>query len=446
MKYSLKAAVLATAVVLSLPLKSVLAQGSERRALPLAEAVQLALATSKDLKASMAAQGVARAKVAQAKNGILPTVAINSTFTRLSDNITPFRVRLPEREITLNPQILNQSYNNFQVRQVLWAGGKVRNGIAAAGRAEAAARAETDQYRLAAADNVTTIWYTLYTLNASEGLIEQNIQLLRARRRDLTNLERQGLVLKVDGLKLDLAVSQLESSLVDLRSSRAINSFDLALATGLPPTTEFIIDAELPARPPLPPLGELLTEAGAGRSELKALGLRREAAVLDQKIVRAGVMPTLAFGGNVDYNRPNQRVFPSEAAFKGTSSVFASLNFDIGGLYTNRAQVAESRYRLEQLNANIEQAQEGVQRDVNANYQAYVQATDKIRVAEQALGPATENFRVEQNRLKANVTTPTDFLAANTQLLQAQLDLRTAQANAALAYSKLLKSTGRQAQ
>ncbi len=43
---------------------------------------------------------------------------------RLSDNVTPLRVILPDRKaVTLNPQILNQSYNNFQVRQLLWAGG-----------------------------------------------------------------------------------------------------------------------------------------------------------------------------------------------------------------------------------------------------------------------------------------------------------------------------------
>ena len=424
-----------------------LAQGDGPRALPLSEAIQLALANSQELKRSLAAQGVVRAQVAQAKNGLLPAVGVSATYLRLSDNITPFRVTFPDGgAVTLNPQILNQSYNNFQVRQLLWAGGRVRNGIAAAGRTEAAARAETDQYRLAAADAVTTIWYTLYTLNASQGLLEQNIRLLRDRRKDLTNLERQGLVLKVDGLKLDLAVSQLESSLVDLRSSRAINSFNLALATGLPPTTEFVIDAELPAQPPLPPLSALLAEAGANRPELKALGLRREAAVFNQKVVRAGALPTLSFGGDVDYNRPNQRVFPNQAAFKATSSVSANLSFNLTGVYTNRAQVAQSRYGLEQLNAGLEQARQGVLAEINANYQGYQQATEKIRVAEQAIGQATENFRVEQNRLKANVTTPTDFLAANTQLLQAQLDLRTAQANSALAYAKLLTSTGRQGQ
>ena len=91
-----------------------LAQGDGGRPLPLTEAVQLALANSNDLKRSIAGQGVARAQVAQAENGLLPTVGVCATFLRLSDNITPFRVTFPEGgAVTLNPQILNQNYNNF---------------------------------------------------------------------------------------------------------------------------------------------------------------------------------------------------------------------------------------------------------------------------------------------------------------------------------------------
>ncbi len=418
---------------------------SAPRPLPLAEAVILAVQQSNALKRNLASQNVAQARVAQAKNVLLPSVAVTSNFFRISDNITPFVVPFPGAgQVTLNPQILNQSFNNFQVRQLLWAGGRVCKGIAVAEREAQATAAEADQYRLAAADNVTTIWYTLYTLNASERIIRENINVLQDRRRDLTNLENQGVVLKVDGLKIDLTISQLASSLADLRAGQATNNFNLAIATGLPPTTEFAIDpAELPGTATLGALDGYLQEALQKRPELQALGLRREEAVLNQRIARAGSLPSLSFGGNVDYNRPNQRVFPNEAAFKATSSVFASFSFDIGGLYTNRARVAESRFRVDEQSATIADTRDRILSEVNANYRTYEQQTERIRLQETALAQATENFRVEQNRLKANVSTPTDFLDANTQLLQAQLNLRSAQANAELARWKLLKSTGR---
>jgi len=415
------------------------------RALALAEAVQLALATSKDLKRNEAAQRQAAARVQQAKDGVVPGVQLSSTFLRLSDNVTPFSVALPGNgEVVLNPQILNQSYKNLQVRQLLWAGGKVRLGIEAARREQEATQAEADQYRLLAADNVTTIWYDLYTLNASEKIIRENIKLLQDRRRELSSLERQGVVLKIDGLKIELAISRLESALADIRSGQAINGFNLALATGLPTTTTFApSEAALPAAQALPPLADYQREALAGRAELKALTLRREAALVGQRIVRANTLPVLSFGGTVDYNRPNLRVFPAEAEFKATSSVFANLTWDVGSLYANRAKTAETRFGLEQLSTGLEQLSEGIRIEVNASYRTYEQALEKIRVAENAIMLAQENFRVEQNRFKASTITPADFLDANTQLIRARLDLTTAQATAELARWKLLKSTGR---
>ncbi|WP_035563433.1 TolC family protein [Hymenobacter sp. IS2118] len=421
------------------------ATAANSRSIGLAEAVQLALAASKDLKRNEAAQRQAAARVQQARDGVVPGVQLSSTFLRLSDNVTPFSVGLPGRgDVVLNPQILNQSYNSLQVRQLLWAGGKVRLGIEAARREQEATQAEADQYRLLAADNVTTIWYDLYTLNASEKIIRENSALLQDRRRELTNLERQGVVLKIDGLKIELAIARLESALADIRSGQAINSFNLALATGLPTSTTFApTETALPAAQPLPPLADYQQQALASRAELKAMTLRREAALVGQRIVRGNTLPVLSFGGTVDYNRPNLRVFPAEAQFKATSSVFANLTWDVGSLYANRARVAETRFGLEQLGIGLEQLSEGIQIEVNASYRAYEQALEKIRVAENAITLAEENFRVEQNRFKASTITPADFLDANTQLVQARLDLTTAQANAELARWKLLKSTGR---
>ena len=415
------------------------------RPLALAEAVQLALTASKDIKRNEAAQRQAAARVQQAKDGLVPGVQLSSTFLRLSDNVTPFSVVLPGAgEVVLNPQVLNQSYNSLQVRQLLWAGGKVRLGIEAARREQEATQAEADQYRLLAADNVTTLWYDLYTLNASERILRENIKLLQDRRRELASLEKQGVVLKIDGLKIELAISRLESNLADIRAGQAINSFNLALATGLPTTTTFALsEAALASAQALPPLADYQQQALANRAELKALTLRREAALVGQRIVRGNTLPTLSFGGTVDYNRPNLRVFPAQAEFKATSSVFANLTWDVGSLYANRAKAADTRAGLEQLSTGLEQLREGIQIEVNAGYQAYQQALGKIRVAENAIAQAQENFRVEQNRFKASTITPADFLDANTQLIQARLDLTTAQANAELARWKLLKSTGR---
>jgi outer membrane protein len=208
-----------------------LAQTVPRRSLTLADAVTTAIDQSKALKSNMAAQNVAAAKLQQARNGYAPSIMVNASYIRISDNIRPFGVNLPGAgDVVLNPQILDQSYNNLQVRQLLWGGGKVRNGILAGEREVRATQAEAAQYRLEAADNVTGIWYNLYLFSASQEIIRRNIQLLQERRRDLANLEKQGLVLKNDVLKIDLAITNLEANLIDIETGRAINNFNMAMA------------------------------------------------------------------------------------------------------------------------------------------------------------------------------------------------------------------------
>lgn len=415
------------------------------RRITLSEAVNGAIAQSNVLKSNAAEQGVALAKVGQARNNRLPGLSVNASYIRISNNITPFSLALPGTgEVVLNPQILDQSYNNVQVRQLLWGGGRARYGIRAAQREADAVRLEATQHRLSAADNVTTIWYNLYLLNASERILRQNISLLQERRRELLNLEKQGLVLKNDGLKLELAISSLEANLIDIQTGRAINTFNMAVALAEPTNTQYDIDTT--ALAPATDKGSLadyLAEAIQNRSEVKALDTRREAALIGQRLVALSRLPTLSAGGSYDYNRPNLRVFPLQAQFKGTWNVGVFLSYDLGSLYTNKAKETESRFGLERLTTALDQLRDGIQMEVNASYQGYQQSLAKIRVARQAVGQATENFRVEQNRLRAAATTPADFLDANTQLIQAQLNLQSAQASAELARWKLLKSVGR---
>ena len=89
----------------------------------------------------------------------------------------------------------------------------------------------------------------------------------------------------------------------------------------------------------------------------------------------------------------------------------------------------------------LDEATEGIQLEVNTDYNNYLQASEKINIAAKEVEQATENFRVEQNRFSNNTTTPTEFLTANTLLLQSKINLTTATANSELAYKKVLKST-----
>ena len=124
----------------------------------------------------------------------------------------------------------------------------------------------------------------------------------------------------------------------------------------------------------------------------------------------------------------------------GTWNIGVSLNWNLTDLYTNKEKVKESNSSFLKMNTLLEQVKDGIQLEVNADYNNYLQAKQKIQLANKSVEQATENFRVEQNKFQTNTTTSTDFLNANTLLLQSNINLTTAIANAGLANRKLLKS------
>ncbi len=411
------------------------------RILELEEAITLGITHSKNLALDNINLQLADSKILQNKSAKLPQVGLNLSYVRISDNITPFRVSFPTGDVVLNPQILNQSYNSLQVKQLLWAGGKVKYGDEILALDKKAIYFDIQKNKNDVAFNITTLWYNLFTVKQSKKILEANIDLLNNQKKDAENFVKQGIILENDVLKIDLAITNLSSNLSDISTTENLLKYNLGILTGLDSKTEIDIPETLPnTTQENDNLNQYLEKAFQNRAELKGLSIRKEQAKVGVKIARSNFMPTIGASGMVNYDLPNQRVFPNVASLTGTWNVGVGLTWNLTDLHSNKEKVKESNLSFQKMNQVIEQAKEGIQLEVNADYTNYLQAKQKIQLADKSVEQATENFRVEQNKFQTNTTTSTDFLNANTLLLQAKINLTTAIANAELAYKKLLKS------
>lgn len=411
------------------------------RVLTLEEAISLGIAHSKSIQLDSFNLQLSNSKILQNTQSKLPQIGLNLSYIRISDNITPFRVNFPTGEVTLNPQILNQSYNSLQIRQLLWAGGKVKYGNELLTLDKKAIYFDIQKNKNDVAFNLTTLWYNLFTIKQSKKIILANIELLNNQKRDAKNFVKQGVILENDLLKIELAITNLESNFSEISTTENLLKYNLGILTGLGTKTEIDISETLPIiEQEGDNLNQYLEKAFQNRAELKGLFLRKEQANIGQKIAQSNFLPIFSALGSVNYNMPNQRVFPNVASLTGTWNVGVSLNWNLTDLYTNKEKVKESNLSYLKMNSVIEQAKEGIELEVNADYNNYLQAKQKIELAKKSVEQATENFRVEQNKFQTNTTTSTEFLTANTLLLQAKINLTTAIANSGLAYRKLLKT------
>ena len=413
--------------------------------LTLDNAVQLATTNSKQLKFSAAKVDAADARKDQSINSFIPQVTLNSTYSRLSDNIEPFTISIPGfGSQVLNPQILNQYTNRVSVQSTLFGGLRNQNNLKTTQYLETAAKLDAEKDATDVRFNAISAVLNLYKGQQTLKLVDENLKLSDTRITDVTNMYNAGTMLQNDVLRTGLNKSNLEISRMDVESGISTANYNLNILLGQGETVvnEFDENSLFPVAEQKP-ANAWVADALANRSDKKAAGTRSLVSQVGVNNAKVGYMPTLTAGFNYYYNNPNQRVFPQQDAFKGTWDLGATLSWNLTSLYATGANVREAKQNIIQSNLNSSIIEDGIKMEVNANYNAYTVAKAKIDLAQKALDQAIENQRVVKNRVDNGVNLQTDLLDADAFVFQGQINLLNAKIDAQLAYFKLVKSAGK---
>ncbi|MBC7912947.1 MAG: TolC family protein, partial [Pyrinomonadaceae bacterium] len=294
-------------------------KAQEVKVLSLEETIQLAASHDLQLKADTAQIGILNQRLNTSKKATMPDVDLNLNYTRISDNIVPFKVSFSSEDLTLNPQILNQSYNSLQLKQLIWSGGKVRYGIEISKRELEVAVFDLEKNRLNVAYNASVLWYNLYVSKTSKKIIETNIKALLSSQADVKNFVKQGLVLENEALKIDLAITNLQSNLIDILNAITALNFNLCILTGLSGNTIIeLTELRRDNSTNVLNMDIYMSSAVSKRTELKSIRATRDIAALDLRIVKNNYLPTVSGVASGNYNLPEQRLFPNQSKFTPT--------------------------------------------------------------------------------------------------------------------------------
>lgn len=413
--------------------------------LTLEQAIKLGTEQSKALKVSSSKIVTSEARSKQYAAAAIPNVSLNGSYTRLSNNITPFIVQLPgaPEGLALNPQILNQYTSGVSVTEPIFAGFRIKYALESARYVEEATRLDYEKDKSEVVLNIAAAYLNLYKIDVSKRLVQENIRQLNEQLTNVKNFEKQGLAIGNEVLRTQLQLSNIELSQIDITNSLNVANYNLNIMLGLPTDTQIQVDTNaIFSAKQLQTFDEYLQQAVNSRSDLKALDIRGKSVSTQVNMARANYYPTVNLFGNYFYNRPNQRVFPQQDKFKDTWSAGITLSYNLSNLFTNKNQVAEATSLALQTQTQYEQLSDNVKMEVNQNYLAVVQSQQKIEVARRSVAQAAENYRTTQSRYGNGVALLTDVLDANVLLLQANINYISARADAELAYQRLLKATG----
>jgi outer membrane protein TolC len=262
-----------------------------------------------------------------------------------------------------------------------------------------------------------------------------------------------GLVPPSDVLTIEAQLAHQRTLSIEADNIVESTSAEFRRLVGLDPEAPFELAAVLgpegpgaPMPPPqtsVPASGAAFDLAKANRAERKALQFRINAASERASAASAGGLPTISALGGYDFARPNRKIFPVREAWQSSWELGVHVRwsfFDGGRVHAETAEAVAARRGLE---ARLREFDGLVQVEIRQRMADLDSSRASIEAARSGVRSATEARRVLAERFSAGVATNTDVLNAQVALLQAELDLTRALANAQLNAARLDRALGR---
>lgn len=413
-------------------------QAQEKRMLTLNEAVKLGIENSKNLKIDAAKVQEATANFLEAKNNRLPSLKVSGTALALANADVNLKI-LPPSENGGNAVKANSAFlANVSASMPIYAGGKIKYGIQSAEYLIEAAKLNSENNQVEIAYNIAQAYNNLFKANQTIQVLTENLASSEKRDQTFQKLENSGIIAKNDRLKANLQTSNLELQLLEAENNFKIATINMDLLLGLPETLEieipdnYIEDSSL-----MEPVSYYVSEAFKNRKDLQALDYQKKSSLLSIKSAKAESLPTIALtGGYVAADVPNVLTVLNAA------NIGVGINYNIDNLWKKNSSLVRAEARDQQLSLSNDLLNDQIKLEINRDYQNAVYAQKRIAIYEKSSLQADENYRVTKNKYDNGLATITELLDADSAQVVTHVSVINAKADAALAYRKLLQSTG----
>ena len=411
----------------------------EKRPISLNEAISLSLNNSKQLKNSQAKIEEATAALKEAVEKKLPDAKISGSWLWLSNaNIDVKSKTGGNSNQGGSPDVSQAMYGILNASLPIYSGGRIRYGIESSRYLAEATKLDADNDRQEVIQNTVEAYINLYKAKSSVNLVRENLGEAQQRVKDFSNLEKNGLLARNDLLKAQLQASNVELALLDAENNWQLANINMNLLLGLPDKTQLTPDSIVIDQPfSLKTLDEYVQTAYAQRKDVASLGLRKKAAETSVKATRGDLYPSIALtGGYIAAD------IPKVLTVTNAVTLGAGVSYNIGSLWKTKSKVQQAEARAKQTAIAESVLSDNVRLEVSQAYLNFLSYQKKIDVYTKAMEQATENYKIILNKYNNSLATTTDLLDADVARLQARMNFVFSQADAVVAYNKLLQSTG----
>lgn len=358
------------------------------------------------------------------------------------------------------------------LRMPLFTGGRITNEINAAALLSQAA-----EHRLARTweELIFNVSSTFYTILGQRPLIESlrfSTKVLNKQRQRVLDMMRVGKAAKVDVLRTEVRLSDLDQRLVReqtvLEIQRRVLGNLMGIGDGNRPVA---VQGELRLTRRVPDLHGAIVMAFSERGDYRAARASLDAQMARANAARAARWPTLALAGsygtrvaagitdngasfinrfmasnpqgppfNLGVNQNFHSPGISTSLPVGNIGVVADYPLFDGGRITS--QIREQDARLASAQANLRKLELQIRLDVETAILNVSSAQQRVRFTQKAIEQAKESFRIESEKYDLGKGSITDVLDAQAAMLDAQTNHYRALSEYNIALAQLGLATG----
>ncbi|RKE81831.1 TolC family protein [Chryseobacterium sp. AG363] len=410
--------------------------------LGLQQAVEIGLKNNKNIQISHLKQEMSVTKEKDLKMEKLPDIEFHTSYNQVTNL---FQHQNGVFNKATKYDVINGMYDfTLSASIPVYMGGKIKNTEkkAAIDTEISALKTHLDERQLKM--TIITAFLQIHHLKEQQSLINDKMKEDSVNIKQVKALKANGVVTVNEVLRTSLQLSNHKMSWTELDNDIQIAEHKLKTILSLPENQEIHVNTEdlISDNVAIPYVDEL-TETALNKNESveithKNLSLKE----LDQKITKANYLPKITAGGEYFLKYPNMMFFPPEPYAYRLGMVGVNLTYPIENLYKNKYRMQEARENIDLAKLQIEENEENVRHNVYEAYKKFEETDQKVKIAEEAINQAKENYRIVRTKYANKLSLITELIDADNTYLEAESNLISVKINRQLKYYQLQYTIG----
>lgn len=410
--------------------------------LSLQQAIEIGLKSNKNIQISHLKQEMSATKEKDLAMEKLPDIEFHTSYHQVT-NLFQHQDGVFNKATKYD--VINGMYDfTLSASIPVYMGGKIKNTEkkAAIDTEISALKTHLDERQLKM--EIITAFLQIHHLKEQQNLINDKMKEDSVNIKQVKALKANGVVTVNEVLRTSLQLSNHKMSWAELDNDIQITEHRLKTILSIPEDQEMHADTEdlISDKTVIPYIDEL-TETALSKNESVAMTHKNlSLKELDQKITKANYLPKITAGGEYFLKYPNMMFFPPEPYAYRLGMIGMNLTYPIENLYKNKYRMQEAKENIDLAKLQIEENEEKIRHTVYEAYKKFEETDQKVKIAEEAIGQAKENYRIVRTKYANKLSLITELIDADNAYLEAESNLISVKINRQLKYYQLQYTIG----